>query len=507
MDRPLAPTAAVEIELKLAFPARAATRLLQHPLVAVAGGGPPRTQRLISVYYDTPQRDLLAAGVGLRLRRTAAGWIQTIKGPGSALGGLHRRSEYERPVPGEQLDLDLHDHPELAELFRPARVRKRLKPVFVTDFERSERMLQSGANRIAVSVDRGAIAAGKAREPISELELELLSGEPGALFDLAQALQAELPLRPLDRSKAARGYALAGVSAGPRKAGRIVLERQTTIGQALVAVVASGLEQLQANEHGMLAGGDSEFLHQMRVAVRRLRSVFAAYAAVAPGESTDALRRELKWAGGRLGLARDWDVFAAELLPPLLRELGADSGLAALADRTAGARERADRGARAAVRSRRYARLLLDLGRIAAADGAGTGPRGAEPALSFAARLLQRRHEQVVARGGRLDRRPLAELHRLRIAIKKLRYAAEFFASLFDEARVKPYRTRLAELQQSLGTINDQARMPELVHAAMPRRPQALEALVRGWNACAVHAERERLRDAWRRFRRTRKFW
>jgi inorganic triphosphatase YgiF len=498
----------VEIELKFALAARFAGAVMQHPAVEQAAAGPPRKERLSSVYYDTPKLELHAAGVALRLRRTPAGWVQTLKWAGSALGSLHQRAEVESPVAEQQLDFAALERTEIAGLFAPARVRKRLKPRFVTDFERIRRTLRIGESRIELSFDRGELVAGKSREPISELELELIDGATAALFDLAAALQQTLPLRPLSRSKAERGYALSGLADEPRKAGSVVLGPQMSVEQSLALILASGLGQLQANEHGMLSGAGSEYLHQMRVAVRRLRSALGAHADVATGESLEWLRSGLKWMNARLGVARDWDVFVAELLPPLLAERRNEQELAALAKAAAQARERANRAARTAVRSRRYAHLIFTLGRVAAGAGRPLiDPRCAEPVLPFAAGLLAKRHDKVVERGGKLERRSLKELHALRIAIKKLRYASEFFGSLFPEPAVKTFRKRVADLQEILGAINDQANMPRLAREALSRSSPMLEALIGGWNAHVVHQERERLRKSWQQFRHTRKFW
>ena len=508
MDQPVTPLRAVETELKFALPPRFASSVLQHPAVERAATELPRTERLLSVYYDTPQFDLLAAGVALRLRRTPKGWLQTIKWAGSALGGLHQRAELETPVPDQQLDFAVLEGSDVAGLFAPASLRKRLKPRFVTDFERINRTLQMGATRIALSFDRGEIVAGRSREPISELELELIDGETVALFDVAAELQQQLPLRASSRSKAERGYALCGHAQAPQKARPIALQAQLSIGQSFAIILGSGLSQLQANEHGMLAGHDHEYLHQMRVAVRRLRSALSAHADVATGEAFDTLRRELKWAGSRLGVARDWDVFATELLPPMLQERRSDSDLLTVAKAATESRERANQSARAAVRSRRYARLIFALGRLAANVDAALAAPGCAPAVSpFAKRLLDRRHDKVVACGGKLPQRSIDELHALRIAIKKLRYGSEFFGSLFAGASSKLFRARVAELQESLGVINDQAGMQQLVQGAIPRKSTRHEALLAGWSASVVHAERERLQKSWQQFRRTRKFW
>ena len=502
------PLHAVETELKFALAARSAPGILHHPIVERAAIGPARAERLSNIYYDTPQRDLSRAGVALRLRRTDGGWVQTVKWAGSALGGLHQRAELETPVPAEQLDLATLDRSEVAALFAPARVRDRLKPRFVIDFERINRTLTVGASRIVLSLDRGAIVAGKAREPISELELELADGDVAALFDLAQQLLDQWPLRPLSRSKAERGFTLCGEAAPPRKAQPIALALQMSIGQSLAVIVGEGLAQLQANEPGTLAAEDHEYLHQMRVSVRRLRSALSAYEEVASGDTLEMLGKELKWLSARLGVARDWDVFITALLPPLIEERAGDADLDLLAKSAAAAREQANRSACAAVRSRRYARLLVALGRLAAAVDAALDSAAAErPVSAFARRLLERRHQKVLERGGNLGRRSIPELHRLRIAIKKLRYASEFFGSLYAQPRAKLFRARVADLQESLGVISDQSNMPRLVQGAVRRRLPRLESLVAGWNACVVHAERKRLREAWRRFRRTRKLW
>jgi CHAD domain-containing protein len=127
--------------------------------------------------------------------------------------------------------------------------------------------------------------------------------------------------------------------------------------------------------------------------------------------------------------------------------------------------------------------------------------------IPFATGLLEKRHDKVLERGAKLARRSPAELHALRIAIKKLRYAGEFFGSLFVDERAKLFRSRVAKLQESLGVINDQAAMPRLAQAATRRKAPGLESLLGGWSARVVHDERERLRDAWQQFRRTRKFW
>jgi inorganic triphosphatase YgiF len=423
------------------------------------------------------------------------------------LGGLHQRGEIETAVTGQQLDLAALDRPELPPLLKQARLRKRLKPVFVTEFDRTLWPLRIGESSVQLSVDRGAINAGTSRERICELELELVEGSVATLFDLASELQGELMLRPMSRSKAERGYALAGVEFAPVKASPIALDPQMSCERAAIAILAAGSAQLQANEHGMLTSADPEYLHQMRVAVRRLRSALAVFKDALPDEPFAALRRELKWLGRRLGVARDRDVLQTELLPPFKRAVGRSSTMESLDGAMEKSRAQANRSARTAVRSRRYAALLLGMGRaLSVADWRIAGERGNEDVLPFSARLLEARFDAVVKRGAKLEKQSAKELHALRIAIKKLRYALEFFAALYPGESAKSFRARAVDLQDCLGTINDQAGMQRLIEGAGPW-PERFVATLEGWCARVVFEQRERLRGLWRSFRRARRFW
>lgn len=501
-----------ETELKLDVPPRCARRVLSHPSFKGRIQGRLTRVRLLTVYYDTPKLDLWRSQVSLRLRRTPSGWLQTVKWAGAALGGLHRRNEIEQPVAEQALDVEtLAAQPGL-EALGDERLRRRLKPLFVTEFERSMRMLAlSDGSSVEASLDRGRIVCGTAVRPICELELELKAGTPLALFDVADALMQDLPLRPAHRSKAERGYRLAGLDDSPVKAGRVELDPAWDIGQAAASLVASGLAQVQSNADGMLAGEDIEYLHQLRVGVRRLRSCMSVLGRALPDDTLDALKGELKWIGTRLGAARDWDVFHDESLPLVTRGLAAVCDPAALDElgRTAKALgERAGRSARAAWQSRRTSRLLLDLGRVSAGGGfIAANATLREPVLPYSAALLTKRLERVSRLGKKVrSTAGIAQLHALRIAVKKLRYAVEFFGTLYAADKPQRYRQRLVKLQDCLGRICDAAAMAERVREATPASASLIDA-VRGWGACVVHAERQRFDALWRQFRRSRRFW
>jgi CHAD domain-containing protein len=159
------------------------------------------------------------------------------------------------------------------------------------------------------------------------------------------------------------------------------------------------------------------------------------------------------------------------------------------------------------VLSKRTAALLLELGRLAAGGGIFCDAEELRsPVKSFNSALLDRRMQRLLARVDRRRPQSAAELHALRIAVKKLRYAVEFFAPLYDAAKVKPFRDRLATLQDCLGAINDAHSM--LAHARVVLGPESrLADCVAGWSARFVYEERARFRVLWRQYRRTRAFW
>src|SRR5262249_12657727 len=262
---------ASEIELKLTVPAAALRRLAAHRLLR--GRSRADKKRLYSVYYDTPALDLWRKGVALRLRREGRRWLQTVKGEGTVQAGLYRRAELESEVSGPQPDFACIGTGDLADTFASSQVRAQLRPVFVTDFVRSRRLLELGPDvTVEAAIDSGQIKGGGRLEAVSELELELKRGAPGQPFDFALKLLKDVPLAVENRSKAERGFALArGEPAAPVKARPAALSPDMTVNDAFKAVLWASLAHLQANERGMLEGADPEYLHQMRVALRRLR--------------------------------------------------------------------------------------------------------------------------------------------------------------------------------------------------------------------------------------------
>ena len=198
-----------EIELKLLIAPEDARRLLRHPLIKALTQQKCPPQRLLSIYYDTTECVLYKQHIALRLRRVGRRWIQTVKTEGRAIAGLHERSEWECITTKGTFVFHAIADPTLRELFADTHLQHALQPVFVTEFSRIRRMLElPSGDVVECSLDRGEIRAGEDRLPICEVELELKSGDPRRLSDLALRLQETLSLEPENVSKAERGYRL-----------------------------------------------------------------------------------------------------------------------------------------------------------------------------------------------------------------------------------------------------------------------------------------------------------
>lgn len=504
---------AEEIELKLSAAADALPAVRAHPAVASATAGRVRTELMHSAYYDTPERELAAAGVSLRLRRVGARWLQTVKGNGDAAAGVHRRAEFEWRLAGPRLDLTKLAHTPWRKLF--ARTGGHYRRVFVTEVRRSEIPLAfADGTRATLCLDLGEIRAGRRREAVSEIEVEIEQGDSVRLFELASRLTADLPLRVMHASKAQRGYALAaGAAPEPRRARKVDLAADTTTQAVLAAVGIECISQIEANAEAMLAHDHPEYLHQLRVGWRRLRSLLQLAALVDTPQAIAPIEEELRWLGSVLGPARDGDVFALETLPEIAAEFRGLRGIARLRRRAAQRRRHFSALAREAVATPRFQRLLLALGAHFALLGRASAPASLPMlARDWIGPVLQQRHDKLAKRARHIERIPAAERHRARVAAKKLRYAAEFFAPLFPGKRSGAYIAALSRLQSILGRLNDIEIARKLLDELAPTENTAPDdalatGIVGGWLAASVAPELKRLRDARRAFARREPFW
>ncbi|WP_222182008.1 CYTH and CHAD domain-containing protein [Geminicoccus harenae] len=518
----------VERELKLEGRAEDLRKLLVDPAVADGLKGRPTRRRLAATYYDTPEGTLRRElGMSLRVRKEGRRWVQAVKREPTGDGVLLARDEWEVQVAGEAPEPARFTDPELADLVQAATGRE-LVAIVRTDIRRETVDLgwtdEHGRSAVVnLALDQGRIEADGRAEEVSELELELVEGDPACLYALALRCAELAPVRFVTQSKWQRGVRLHDrLVPQPVKAERPELAADANIETVMVAAFGAALRQWVGNEAAVLDGRDPEGIHQMRVALRRLRSLLTVFKDLIPPAQRKSLSGELRTVVKALGPARDLDVFEAELLAPVLAARAGEPSLSALHELATSARARAYDEAHAMVASRDYGRTLLRLSAWLAMRGwrVGADAAGADqlamPATQAAAALLDKALRKVRRRGRHFAGLAPDERHEVRIALKKLRYAADAVADLFDPDRVKPYNKRLSQLQDHMGRFNDAFVAGALVDrllgdAGLPAATRQAAAkgagMVAGWHAHAAVADEPELIDAWRAFKRAEPFW
>lgn len=429
-------------------------------LEARAADGPgPSCARLVSTYFDTPDQALARQGLVLRVRERDGHFVQTVKSGGRAGATALVRGEWEDPIGGPSPD----PNAPASGRFVPAASAGRLMPLFRTEVaRRTIALAPASGTRIEAAIDEGLILApGRdAGEPVSEVELELKRGDVAALYDVALELLAVAPVRLERRSKPARGYRLVAPEAPPVAAvhaASVDLDRSLSGHEALRRIAHTCLDQMQQNEGAVLVGLP-DGIHQMRVAVRRLRAVLAAFGAMLPGEQRRWASAELRRLGNALSAARNLDVFLGALVEPARRTLGDGSGIASLTAAVEQRRLAAYAAAAEAIGATRYTGLLLRLLRWC--EGCEWRREAASRALDapigdIATDILDRRRQVAKRYGTGFEGQSPQQRHELRIALKKLRYATEMLGGLYDASAVGRFLKSVKQLQDDLGDAND----------------------------------------------------
>jgi len=440
----------IETELKLHISPQHLQRLKRHPFIRSLTSGRARTQKLYSIYYDTPELALRRHAMALRLRSVGKQWIQTLKGGGQVSAGLHQRNEWEAPVPEERLDFEVL---KASGGKLPHGVRHHLQPVFVTDFARNIRLLKYEGAEIELCLDSGEIHAGHAIRPISEVELELKSGEPTQLFKLALALLDIVSMHVEHTSKAEYGYQLFSYSKPSAHKGSFsALKKDQAIEGAMRCLIADCLAHVQSNVPGAVLNLDEEYLHQVRIGLRRLRVVLSVALRSRPDVELAALRQQVSELCVGLGRSRDWDVFVTQILVPICARLPEHGGLRALLKVCERKRIEQHIAVVEQLNSSVLQHMLLRFG----AWMHSKPNEVADVSLEiFASKTLKKRLKAVVNYGEALKDGDTGQLHQLRIACKKLRYCIEMFGSMFDQKKSRAYLAVLADLQDVLGRFND----------------------------------------------------
>lgn len=469
-----------EIELKLELASGGVDSLLGHPALAHARSLSSQSGHLHAVYYDTDDQALRRAGISLRIRSKNGCAIQTVKAEHGERGLTMDRGEWETPVDGA-LDFAAIAETPLASLLPDEAARDAIKPLFTIETDRKAFEVEHDGALIEMALDRAKAATAGRSFPFSEVELELKQGEAAALFAFARALSEAVSLRLSLLAKSERGYRLLEDGC-PRsfKAEKIELPQDASCAEAFRIIARNCLSQMVLNEALVRQTQNPAALHQMRVGLRRLRAAISLFKnrLLADRESAE-IGDALRCAGQPLGEARDLDV--------LLERLRADedghdpSELEEIEQR----RKQTYRNLLDTLESPRFMNEMLRTAAWIEAGAWSIGNEGGQkkalklPARDFAASELSRRWRRIRKLARHIRNVDDAQRHQLRIRIKKLRYGAEFFGSLFDSDKAQKRRGKLSgvleELQELLGELNDLAVHGSLVPSLSTLPPESID--------------------------------
>ncbi|MBC9875818.1 CHAD domain-containing protein [Bradyrhizobium sp. INPA01-394B] len=504
---------AAEIELKLLVAPDRLADFGHAPVIAANARNKGSRKHLRAIYYDTPKRALQRNGLSFRVRQSGSRFTQTVKA--ETRNDPLRRGEWVAGVPSMTPDVALA-LPFLPEKLRADLARHPLVAVFSTDIRRHQRLVDLPSGTIEVAFDQGHLTSGDRSLQVSEIELELKAGSPSAIWELALRLAEHGPARPSIRSKSARGFELAAdVPPAVRRPRKLRLDPSSSLDETFAAILRACLQHLLQSIPAAEDGRDPEGIHQLRVALRRLRSAMDLMRSVVSLNKLDLFRSEARWLAQNLSPARDWDVFQQDTLRIVAKGCPSIAGFDALESAVEQRRGASYDKVRQVLADRRTSYFLIGLGGWIEARGwrSDVAPEHlgqlAEPATNFAQRILSAQHAKVLKRGRRFKSRSTEERHRVRLAAKKLRYVADFLLPLYGERKsTKRFSSKLAELQQQLGIYNDMATTASLLaDIGTEADSSPAVAAIAGWQAHAMVGVEPRLNQAWSEFVRTKVPW
>jgi inorganic triphosphatase YgiF len=448
----------IESEVKFEASARDLRKLAATRILRPSDGQLPRHKYLVSTYFDTPKLLLRKNGVSLRVRQAGKKRIQTIK---TVNGGISLcRGQWEHKLQSDEPDLRAARGTALEPLLS-GKLKRNLEPIFATHVQRTLLPLRSGNSRIELALDEGHVRAGQKSSPLAEVELELKSGKASDLFKAARVVAGLVPVKLALKSKSEHGYDL--IADQPSRAfhgSKIILRHDASIADAFQAIGRSVLRHIAANEPAVRAA-DPDGVHQMRVGVRRLRAAIAVFSELLDCNQTEQIKRDLKWLAGKLAPVRDLDVFLRGKIALFEASDSPTAGLSELKSELIYRRDIAADSAKAAIATARYRLLIFNILEWIE-DGKwlkrslSQGNRKIRP---FVADLFERRTKKARRKAKRAGEIDAHARHRLRIAIKKLRYALYFFETLYSHdgsaKALSRYKNHLKDLQDNLGALND----------------------------------------------------
>ena len=322
-------------------------------------------------------------------------------------------------------------------------------------------------------------------------------------------------------SDIAEALGLKSLDAVPRKAGRLMLPRKATAEEAFAEIVTHCLRHTAGNAPAVTLARDPEGMHQIRVALRRLRAAMTAFGPAFRTPALEAFRRQAKSIATQFGATRELDVFALELLPDIEDGALGRGGFVALRFAVEDLRRASWNTSSALTQSDEFTNFILNLAayvkRKQWRDDATAEQLAAFEmrAKRLARDMLQSRRRKALGKARHLRQLQNEARHELRLSLKKLRYSAEFFVSFFDENDADGFLKPLSRLQDTFGALNDASSSGELLNRVVEALPteqatpelREAAAFAAGWQSAMVEPLWDEARRRWKKFVRSEVFW
>jgi triphosphatase len=504
-----------EIEIKFRADAAGLARLLSAPLIKAAND--LQTENLKATYFDTPSNALRKKGIILRIRKSGdAVPVLGMKAPGTDTDGPFHRLEVEVNSPSLKPDLALFD--KITRKFLTRIIGDQpVAPKFKMQFTRQSGLITCGGSVVEIAVDQGHMTCGKQRVPLAEVELELVSGNKADLLDLAKTLAQDFSLRLDFVSKAEKGFrALLGENPAPVKAKPIKSKSLGTFDDAVIAIISNTLAQFVANWACLRETDEPESIHQIRIALRRMRCGLSIFKRALPNAAFEALRDEAGRVASAFGPVRNVDAFRMSVLQGPLASADRPENFDAMRVILEKQRVAAYGLAHSEIESLDATVFVLKVQSFLARRDWREVPAGAESKKlqvlprKFSEAALDRLRARVLKRGKTAAASDEAR-HKLRIALKSLRYGVDFFADLFgNRKRRRAYKKKMSALQELLGIRNDIAGaktyLKELRKNIDPEAERIL-SFIQGWYAREAAVADKAISKSRKKFKRADPFF
>ena len=484
------------MELELGLDPDDAARITRLPLLAPLKSGRARSRLVRIVWHDGAEKALAQQGLAVAQQ-----------------GPLWR---LEQLRPGVQSWPPGMPAPVIATARDAASLGQTLPDplVPVAAFEGRSAVLDLATEQgpLAMTVLTGAVRAVAGEHRISRVRI---AGADQAVQTLADALAGEIHLGVPRSSLAAQAMAVAsGKAPPPRREGAPELPTGLSVVAAFAHVAGHLADVILYFAPAAADGRDGpEPVHQMRVAVRRLRSAIKVFGRAVRCPAVDAADDGLKTLAAKLAPTRDWDVFVTETAAAVAAGLPEEQRLQRLLAAAERLRRTSHDELRHFLASVEFRRLGIGLACLAGGQEWQTTLDAAVQTESpasieeFAARVLNNRRKKLAKIDEDLAQLEPAALHSIRLRCKRLRYAVEIFAPLYSGKAGHRFIRRLSRLQDRLGALNDGAVAASLLGELAGGKHAFASGLVLGFVGARGVDTRERIAEAWQKFHRLAPFW